>query len=308
MSNDGAKPRRKRRRWTWWVAAAVVAAVIITVLAVRPPQVQVETAHVGDLTATVTATGDVEGRVADVVPTVQGRVDAVYRDEGDWVSRGDLLCRITAAPGMAGTGATATDTESILAPFDGVVSRRMVDPGDAALPGSPLYQVADVSTIWVTALVDDIDVAKVQVGQAAEIVLPAYLGRSVPGTITRVGRTAVPRTATGAGGRIVRTRVDLTGPTHGLRPGMEIDVKTESVIARNALLVPADAIIEDETGRWVYLVRDGRAHRTRVTTGANNYLQTQVTEGLQAGDVVVVDGKDKIADGARVRTVERPAP
>ncbi len=303
MSQEtGRKP--KRRRWIWWVAGAAALIAIIAALSARPPQVAVATAHQGNLTAAVIATGEVEGRVAEISPTLQGRIEQVYREEGDWVSRGDLLCRIIASPGLPTEAPTLTSNESVKAPFDGVVSRRYVDPGDAAIPGQPAFAVADPHQTWVTALVDDIDVAKVHEGQEVEIVLPSYLGRSVPGRITRVGATAVPRTKLGSGGKVVRVRVELLKPEPMLRPGMEVDVKAEATIARDVLLIPADAIIEDETGRWVYVIRNERAQRTRVKVGANNYVQAEILEGLAKGDVVIVSGKEKVRDGARVRAIE----
>ncbi len=298
-------PKRKRRRWGWWLAGAAVAVVVLVVIAsLRPPQVEVAAAARGDLTASVIATGEVEGRVAEITPTLQGRVAQVYREEGDWVSRGDLLCRIVAAPGLPTEPATLTEHESIKAPFDGVVSRRYADPGDAALPGQPVFAVADPHETWVTALIEDIDVGKVREGQRVEILLPSYLGRSVPGKITRVGATAVPRTEFGASGKVVRTRVDLLTAEPMLRLGMEVDVKAEAVIARGALLIPADAIIEDESGRWVYVVRDGRVHRTEVKVAANNYVRAEIVDGLTDGELVVVGGKEELSDGARVRAVE----
>ncbi len=304
MSNE-EKPGKRSYRWAWWVGGLVVIVGLIAWQAGRPPQVKVASAATGDLSVTVTATGEVEARVAELSPTVQGQVEAVYREEGDWVSRGDLLCRITVPPtGAAGTSAL-TPYETVEAPFDGVVSRRYVDAGDGALPGRPVFQVADTSDVWVTALIDDIDVAKIREGQQVEIILPSYLGRTVPGTIDRINATATPRTELGTGGKVVRTRIELTEGPGPLRPGMEVDVATESVVARGVLLIPADAVIEDETGRWVFRVEGERVKRVAVELGGNNYVQTQVTSGLSAGDVVVVDGKEDIGDGDRVRTTDK---
>ena len=75
----------------------------------------------------------------------------------------------------------------------------------------------------------------------------------------------------------------------------------ESVIARGVLLIPADAVIEGERGRFVLRVEGERVRRTEVEIGANNYVRAQVLSGLSAGDEVVVDGKDAVSDGDRVR-------
>ncbi len=307
MSNNASSNNKRSSRWIWWVAGIVIVGGLIAWASSRPPEVTVEPARRGDLDVTVTATGDVDGRVAEVSPAVQGQVEAVYRNEGDWVTRGDLLCRVTSGPSMAGSTAAQTAFETVEAPFDGVVSRRYVDPGDSAIPGRPVFQVADASEVWVTAQIDDIDVGKVREGQEVEIVLPAYLGHSLPGRIAWIAATATPRTETGIGGKVVRARIELTGGTGPLRPGMEVDVSTQATIARDVLLVPADAVIEDETGRFVLKVVNERVERGDVVLGANNYVHAQVVEGLAAGDLVVVDGKENVKPGDKVRTrVEQP--
>jgi len=303
MAGNNAR-KKSSRRWLWWVIPLAIVVVVIVVLSMQPPQVEVERARTGDLTVTVTATGEVEGRVADLSPTLSGRIEAVYREEGDWVQRGDLLCRIAPSPGLPSGEATVTAHESIKAPFNGVVSRRHVDPGDPAVPGMTVFQVADTGNIWVVALIDDIDVGKVRKGMKAEVSLPSYMSGSVPATISQVAATAVPRTELGTGGKVVRARLELQGDAHHFRPGMEVDVRAEAVVSRDAVLIPADAIIEKEAERYVYVVRDGRAERTDVEIGATNYLDAEVLSGVSDGDVVVVGGKEDLKDGRRVRTTE----
>lgn len=302
-NNTGGRERSYRRLW-WVVAIALIAGLIVWWQS-RPPEVIAAPVERGDLTVTVTATGDVDGRVAEVSPTIQGQIEAIYRREGDRVRRGDLLCRIIAGPSIGASSTAHTAHETVEAPFDGVVSRRYVDPGDSAIPGQPVYQVADETEIWVTALIDDIDVGKVHRGQAVRIVLPSYLGESLPGRIEWIAPTATPRTEVGIGGRVVRSRIELTGVIGPLRPGMEVDVSAEATIARDVVLAPADSVIEDETGRWVLKLADGRVERREIALGANNYVQAQVVEGLEVGDLVIVEGKEDVEPGDEVRAKMR---
>ncbi len=304
-NNEGNNDRERRYRWVWWVVGLALVVALIVWSQTRPPEVTVAEVRTGDLQVTVTATGEVEGRVAEVSPSVQGQVEAVYAYEGDYVSRGELLCRISSGPSMSGSSAARTAYETVKAPFDGVVSRRYVDPGDSAIPGQPVYQVADATDIWITALIDDIDVGKISQGQDVQIVLPSYLGESLPGRIARISATATPRTQQGIGGKVIRTRIELTSGIGPLRPGMEVDVSGESTIARSVLLVPADAVIEDETGRWVLKVVGEHVERQEIEIGANNYVHARVLEGLSEGDRVVVDGKDDVDDGDEVRAIAR---
>lgn len=301
QERDDAQKDAGRHRKYWWLAAAALVLGLIVWGQLRPPEVTVAEVTTGDLAVTVTATGEVEGQVADLSPSVQGRVEAVYRDEGDHVRRGDLLCRIASGPTMTAGAAAQTAHETVQAPFDGVVSRRYIDPGDSAIPGSPVFQIADPNEIWVVALVEDIDAGKVHVGQQVSIVLPAYLGESLPGRVRRVGATATPRTQAGVGGQVIRTRIELTEETGPLRPGMQVDVTAEATIARDVVLAPANAVIEDQTGRWAMVVENGQIQRREVTLGSSNYLQAEIVDGLKPGDRVVVEGKDAVEPGDRVR-------
>lgn len=304
-NNNNSNQKERSYRWVWWLIGLLLVVGLIVWYQTRPPEVTVADARIGDLSVIITASGDVEGMVAEISPSVQGQVEAIYRHEGDRVRRGDILARISGGPSMAQSPTAQINYETVEAPFDGIISRRYADPGDSVGPGQAVYQVADTSDIWVTALIDDIDVGKIHTGQNVEIVLPSYLGEGLPGRIERIAATATPRTQEGVGGKVVRTRVELTKGTGPLRPGMEVDVSAESTIARDVLLVPADAVLEDETGRWVLKVVGGHVERQPIVLGANNYVEAQVLEGLEVGDTVVVDGKEDVKPGDEVRTISR---
>jgi len=87
--------------------------------------------------------------------------------------------------------------------------------------------------------------------------------------------------------------------------GMAVDIEANAEMKKNALLVPADAVVEEATETFVYVVREGRARKAVVETGFSNYTQTEITAGLSPGDVVVVSGKDELGDGVKIRA--RPA-
>jgi hypothetical protein len=98
-------------------------------------------------------------------------------------------------------------------------------------------------------------------------------------------------------------KVRLDKPPPGLRSGMSAEVNIVSLEKDGALLAPSEA----ETNGAVWIVRGERARRQPVKVGIRDLLRVEVTEGLGEGDLVVIEGQDKIAEGARLRvTVRQP--
>lgn len=201
---------------------------------------------------------------------------------------------------------------TILAPFNGVIGRRYVDPGDMASPSTPLFSVVETGHAWIEAEVDEQDLAPVRQGQPVVITVPAYAGREFAGRVVRVGAEAIPQTEVRTGARIVRVRVTLEGtvPTDAgarhasplfLKPGMEVHVSGKTILAQQAVLAPSDCLLMDTQGSYVFVVEGKRVRKRRVRTGYISGPATEILEGLQAGMRVVVSGKEGLTDGVRVR-------
>ncbi len=302
--------RATARKW-WVVGFVVLIAVLLTIWHTRPKPlpVNVVPAQKGALIGQLSATGEVDGPVARVGAKAGGEVEQVYVEEGQSVSEGAPLARVSPPPtGLPETGASMLDLQVIESPFAGVVARRYVDPGDAAVPGQPLFAVVDPDQLWVVAYVDDVDLPKLSVGMAVRVSLPAYLSPSYTGEVVAVGQLAEPRSALESGARTVRARIQLREPIPGAVPGMEVNVDATVTLRNEALLVPVDAISEEDSRRYVWVVRKGRAEKQPVETGQNNYLAVEVLEGLAEGDTVVVSAKDQLQSGQAVRAHEVSVP
>ncbi|HXG23449.1 MAG TPA: efflux RND transporter periplasmic adaptor subunit [Chthonomonadales bacterium] len=201
---------------------------------------------------------------------------------------------------------------TIVAPFNGVIGRRYVDPGDLATPSTPLFSVVEAEHAWIEAEVDEQDLAPVRQGQPVVISVPAYAGREFAGRVVRVGVEAIPQTEVRTGARIVRVRVRLEGTVPAdagtrhasplfLKPGMEVHVSGKTILAQQAVLAPSDCLLMDTQGGYVFVVEGERVRKRRVRTGYISGPVTEILEGLQAGMRVVVSGKEGLTDGARVR-------
>ena len=303
-----ASDNRRAATRKWQIAglvALIIAALIIWSAWPKPLAVDVVAVQKTALRGQLSATGEVDGPVARVGAKAGGEVEQVYVEEGQPVSEGAPLARVSPPPtGLPETGASMLDLQVVASPFAGVVARRYVDPGDAAVPGQPLFAVVAPDQLWIVAYVDDVDLPKLSVGMAVGVSRPAYLSRSYRGQVVSVSPLAEPRSELGSGARTVRARIQLTEPMPGLVPGIEVNVDATVTLRSEALLVPVDAISEDDSQRYVWMVRAGRAEKQPIETGVNNYLAVEILKGLAEGDIVVVSGKDLLKAGQVVRPSE----
>ena len=207
--------------------------------------------------------------------------------------------RATSAQATAGLS-----DRSVYAPYDGIVGRRYADPGDMASPTQALFSIVESKEIWVSAEVDEQDLAPVYEGQAAVVTAPAYVGREFAGKVVRIGGEAVPQTEVRTGARIIRVRISLS-PTPPpvrflLKPGMEVHVSGKATLAKSAILIPSDALLTDADGTYVWTVEKSKCHRRKVKMGYINGPETEIVSGLSAGEAIAVGGKEGLKEGQTV--------
>jgi len=173
-----------------------------------------------------------------------------------------------------------------------------VYPGEMANSGSPLVTIVDVSRVVARANVPQDQAAAVKVGDAAVIKL-ADLGLEVPGKVTVVSPATDPATTT------VQVWVELPNPGERLKPGAGAHVAITVATIKNALTVPASAILPGEEGGTAVLTVTGdTVHRKKVETGVREGDMVQVLSGVAAGETVVTVGGVGLDDKAKIRVVK----
>ncbi len=206
---------------------------------------------------------------------------------------------LQAEAAVAAAASVAAEAE-LQAPISGRVARRYVDAGDLAGPQSPAFLITDAGKVWVTAEVDEEDLALVYEGQRVEVAAES-LAEPVPGTVVQVGPAAFARGLQQVRAKIVRCRIRLDGEDDLLRPGMEVDVHGSRTLAQDALVIPLEAIVESSEGQSVFVVRGGVVARQQITIERRTYREVEVSSGLSEGERVVVSGTGDLRDGQRVR-------
>lgn len=194
----------------------------------------------------------------------------------------------------------------IVAPFNGIVTRRLVDRGalvQAATSSrtSPLFTVQRIDTVRVCIEVPESDLAYLRVGMTVRIKPFGLKEERTEGRITRVASALNPAT------RTMRTEIDLANPDGRLLHGMYAQVLLELDKRENALTIPATALLTEGKNQFVYAIQGQKAVRTPIKTGLDDGIRLEVTEGLKDDDLVVVTGKGLLSPDAAVRPVLRGA-
>jgi membrane fusion protein (multidrug efflux system) len=202
----------------------------------------------------------------------------------------------------------------IRSPIAGTVTQRLdiVKVGNTVTPvggviesgDSSLFVVEDLDTLMLRVNVPERELAKLSVGQLAELSFDAVPGRAFRGEIALISPYVNADTATFA----VRIRVTETAGL--LRPGMFARIAIVYERKPDALQIPRTALLDSDGPPKVFVVKNGKAQERAVKLGLSNGAWIEVTEGLADGDQVVVVGQGAVKPGAAVRVVNsnaRPA-
>jgi RND family efflux transporter MFP subunit len=181
---------------------------------------------------------------------------------------------------LESTGKVITDL-TFNAPASGYITEKSVLPNMYVQPDTKLYTVADLSTVWVNAQVFQPDIGKIKPGDAAQITVDAYPGKTFSGRVDQI----LPQVD--ATTRTVRVRLVLANPQLKLKPGMYVNVVLKVALGRQ-LVVPASAVLQSGTRQVVFVNRgDGNLEPRQVMTGARVGDEFIVAKGLKANESIV---------------------
>jgi len=185
----------------------------------------------------------------------------------------------------------------IRAPFNGRVGLRRVSVGSLVAPGAVITTLDDTSTIKLDFTVPERVVAAMKPGLTLEARSVAYPGQVFEGKVASVDSRVDPNT------RSVIVRALVPNDDGLLKPGMFLNVHLSRGTA-DVLVVPEESLVPEQGDVFVFVVQDGKASKRRIQTGQRAVGTVQVTDGLQAGEIVVTEGTQKLRDGTSVSVTE----
>jgi HlyD family secretion protein len=207
--------------------------------------------------------------------------------------------------------------ERIVAPFSGIIQTVATQTGDPLTPlhsgdpvtqGQALFTIAEGGNYIVKAQVDEQDIMNVHTGQPAIVSGQDFPGKHISGHVAQIAPVASKSTDASSTAKQVLTTIRLDSSPPFLKDGMTVDVDILTTNIQNALVVPNDAIVTDKGKSYVYAVRNGIAHKVRISTGRANDSETIVLSGIGAGDTIAAQKNPALKDGARVTPAPSASP
>ena len=167
-------------------------------------------------------------------------------------------------------------------PASGIVTEKKALPGMRFMPGEVLYQVSDLSVVWVLADVFEQDIGLVKAGAKVKVKINAYPEKEFTGSVAYVYPTLKAET------RTVPVRVELANPGLLLKPGMFAQIELAVSVKAKVVTVPLAAVIDSGTRQMVFLsLGEGRFEPREVKLGGRSDSRVEVLDGVKAGDSVV---------------------
>ncbi|MCB1042074.1 MAG: efflux RND transporter periplasmic adaptor subunit [Acidobacteria bacterium] len=183
------------------------------------------------------------------------------------------------------------------APFDGVITQRLVDLGANVNSGTDLFHVMDVNPLLAKVYIPAQRMGTISIGQPINLHI-ASSEEDLTGQVKLISPVVDPVTGT------IKVTVEIhTYPAH-IRPGDFADVRVITAINTNAMLVPSNAVVEDQGSKHVFIAQEGRAFKRLVTVGYTDRGLTEIQSGLEGDEWVVVKGQRNLKDGVEIEVLE----
>lgn len=187
---------------------------------------------------------------------------------------------------------------SIVAPYSGVVTKRMIDLGSFVGQGTPLFELTDISSLKLTVNVPERDVLKFKLGQSVSVGVDIYGSREFQGKITNISVVADRA-------HNFKVQVTVSNPKRELMGGMYGSVRLKNNESVTALSVPRVALVGSTKRPQVYVVKNNVAYLTDFTAGTSDGDYIEVVSGIEKGDVIVVKGQVNLQDKTKIKTIQK---
>jgi multidrug efflux pump subunit AcrA (membrane-fusion protein) len=256
-------------------------------------------AEIRSLQSYIEINGDiVSAQQVTVMPETAGKLVSVRAELGLRVTKGTLVAEVD--PSRPGS---VYSLSPVYAPVSGMVVTTPAVEGSTVSTATALFTIAVGEDIEIEALIPEREVGQLRTGLRAEIRLEAFPGEVFIAELVRLSPVVDPVS------RTKKVTLRFLADDRRINPGMFARVKLNTRIYQNVVSVPQEALVENR-GRVVVYVLDTNvaAETTRVTmreviAGVSIDGETEIKEGISAGDAVIIQGQQFLTDGAAVRVI-----
>ena len=185
----------------------------------------------------------------------------------------------------------------IASPLDGTVKTRHVKVGEFVRKGDKLVEILDMSRVIVKVNIPELEILEIKIGQKVEIALYIMEEIIFSGEVKNIGLEA------DSNNRTFPVEIHVSNSERMLRPGMLARTTFTKSIDDEQIVIPRHTILEKERGRVVYVFDKGKVFQRDIQVGLSQKDQVQVIKGLKKGELIVVEGHNKLSDGEEVNVV-----
>lgn len=311
--------------------------------------VEVTSVTRGDISNYLLLSSNLETEVmADVYSRVQGIVDSILKEEGQYVRKGEVMLTLEAREYELKAEKARLDYENqlnnykrlevmfqknllskeefekakysketarvqwdeaqlnlgytkIKSPISGRVGERLAKIGKRIQPTDKLFSVVDNSQVIAVVYVPEKNINQLKIGQKAQVFSDNLGGQSFDAWIKRISPVVDPSSGT------FKVTVGVRNRSNRLRPGMFVNVNIIIDTHKDVVLIPKNAVVYENEAMIVYVVRDGVAHKIRLTPGYEDNEKIESLQDIEAGEKIIVVGQAGMKDKTPVNIVnERP--
>ncbi len=187
---------------------------------------------------------------------------------------------------------------TIRAPIAGVIAERKIKVGNMVSTNAPTFEIVDFTPLHAIVYVPEKELSKLDKGQEVVLRLDATAGEPVSGKVLRISPVVDATSGT------FRTTIEIPNRDRKLKPGMLASVQIEYSKHLNALLVPKEAILIEDSDRIIFVVRDDTAHRMLIGIGYEDNQNVEVISGLDEGEQIITIGQGALSDSSAVEIIK----
>lgn len=197
-----------------------------------------------------------------------------------------------------GHSSAVGSTIHLYAPLSGIVTKREASLGQKVSSSDMLFEITDLSNVWVEADLFVSDLNIVDSKQKVFASVNAYPERVFEGKVVNIGNTVNDKTKT------VKIHVEIENEDLALKPGMFANLSITIGNKENTIVVSKNAVLDDEGQKIVFVMEGKDYHKHVVTTGIENHDKIEIISGLKENDLVVVEGNFQLKSKLKMQNID----
>jgi multidrug efflux pump subunit AcrA (membrane-fusion protein) len=183
---------------------------------------------------------------------------------------------------------------TVRAPIDGTIASRSAEVGSYVGGQTAVVNIAQIDPVKVKIMIPESRIGKIKAGLPVEVTVQSAGEQTFKASVTRISPVEDDSA------KAYPAEIVIPNPDGVLKPGMVAQVTVTGITPRQAIVIPASAMVQTPDGPKVFTVVNGEVHQQLIKVGEIESEQIEVTEGLNEGDTIVTSGQDTLSEGMTI--------